>query len=100
MAPLGQGGNPPQDGDPRRPMDGLLVVDFSALWAGPLCANLLGLAGARVVKVETPSRPDGARGGNPDFYRLLHAGHRSVVADPHEPDGRRFLHALVEAADV
>ncbi|WP_019875977.1 CoA transferase [Sporichthya polymorpha] len=79
---------------------GRLVVDFSALWAGPLCAHLLGLAGARVVKVETPTRPDGARRGNPDFYRLLHAGHRSVVADPHDRDGRRFLTALVEAADV
>jgi crotonobetainyl-CoA:carnitine CoA-transferase CaiB-like acyl-CoA transferase len=81
-------------------MAGLLVVDFSALWAGPLCAHLLGLAGARVVKVETPDRADGARRGNAAFYRLLHAGHRSVVADPAEPDGRRLLHALVEAADI
>ena len=38
-----------------------LVVDLSALWAGPLCAHLLGLAGARVVKVESLGRPDGAR---------------------------------------
>ena len=83
-----------------RAPNGLLVVDFSALWAGPLCAHLLGLGGARVVKVETPNRPDGARRGNAGFYRLLHAGHRSVVADPHDPDGRRFLLALVEAADV
>lgn len=88
---------PPQE---LRDPNGLLVVDFSALWAGPLCAHLLGLGGARVVKVETPGRPDGARRGNAGFYRLLHAGHRSVVADPHDPAGRRFLHALVAAADV
>jgi crotonobetainyl-CoA:carnitine CoA-transferase CaiB-like acyl-CoA transferase len=37
-----------------RPLAGVLVADFSALWAGPLCAHLLGLAGATVVKVETP----------------------------------------------
>ncbi len=91
--PLEQGGHAPH-------VAGKLVVDFSALWAGPLCANLLGLAGARVVKVETPTRPDGARLGNADFYRLLHAGHRSVVADPNDLDGQRFLHALVEAADI
>jgi crotonobetainyl-CoA:carnitine CoA-transferase CaiB-like acyl-CoA transferase len=50
--------------------------------------------------VETPDRPDGARRGNAEFYRLLHAGHRSVVADPADPDGRRLLHALVDAADI
>lgn len=83
-----------------RPVDGLLVVDFSALWAGPLCAQLLGMAGARVVKVETPQRPDGSRRGNPDFYRLLHAGHRSVVLDPTDPAGRRALAALAAAADI
>jgi crotonobetainyl-CoA:carnitine CoA-transferase CaiB-like acyl-CoA transferase len=94
----GGGADPDWVGRLRRSLDGLLVVDFSALWAGPLCAHLLGLLGARVVKVETPTRPDGARSGNPDFYRLLHAGHESVVAEP-QTDGR-FLRALVEAADV
>lgn len=83
-----------------RPVDGLLVVDFSALWAGPLCASVLGMAGARVVKVETPHRLDGARGGDPNFYRLLHAGARSVVLDPGVPAGRRALTALVDAADI
>ncbi|TYK44416.1 CoA transferase [Actinomadura decatromicini] len=90
----------PEVAPPPRPVAGLLVVDFSALWAGPLCAHLLGLAGARVVKVETPSRPDGARRGDPGFYRLLHAGHRSVVLDPGEPSGRRALRELVERADI
>ncbi|MBE1535550.1 CoA transferase [Actinomadura algeriensis] len=83
-----------------RPVEGLLVADFSALWAGPLCAHLLGLAGARVVKVETPSRPDGARRGDPGFYRLLHAGHRSVVLDPATARGRDAMAALVDAADI
>ncbi|URM93979.1 CoA transferase [Actinomadura madurae] len=93
---------PPQIPEPLvpRPLDGALVVDFSALWAGPLCAHLLGLAGARVVKVEMPSRPDGARRGDPGFYRLLHAGHRSVVVDPSVHAGRRALSALVNAADI
>ena len=57
------------------------VVDLSALWAGPLCARLLGLAGAEVVKVESATRPDGARLGSPDFYRWLHDGHGSLVLD-------------------
>lgn len=101
-APVSLVGTPPPIPTPLhpRPVDGLLVVDFSALWAGPLCAHLLGLAGARVVKVETPTRPDGARRGNLDFYRLLHGGHESVVLDPATTEGRRALVALVDSADV
>jgi crotonobetainyl-CoA:carnitine CoA-transferase CaiB-like acyl-CoA transferase len=65
-----------------------------------LCAHLLGLAGAHVVKVETPNRPDGARRGNAEFYRLLHAGHRSVVLDPATRAGRDAMAALVGRADI
>ena len=90
---------PVPNGRPRS-VEGLLVVDFSALWAGPLCAHLLGLAGAQVVKVEVPSRPDGARFGNRAFYDLLHGGHRSVALDPADPAGRAAMHSLVRRADV
>ncbi|TDV55980.1 CoA transferase [Actinophytocola oryzae] len=90
---------PPSPGTPRS-VAGLRVVDFTALWAGPLCAHLLGLLGADVVKVETPRRPDGARLGNPAFYRLLHGGHRSVVLDPDIPEERRALARLVDSADI
>src|SRR4029450_12057793 len=38
-----------------------LVVDLSSLWAGPLCARLLGARGLPVVKVEHAGRLDGAR---------------------------------------
>jgi crotonobetainyl-CoA:carnitine CoA-transferase CaiB-like acyl-CoA transferase len=79
---------------------GALVVDLSSMWAGPLCARLLGLAGARVVKVETPDRPDGARTGNQDFFDWLHAGHQSVVLDFRSASGRDALGALLAAADV
>ena len=91
---------PPIPRRPPRSVQGLLVVDFSALWAGPLCAHLLGLAGATVVKVETPTRPDGARRGAPDFYDLLHGGHASVVLDPTLADERAALQALVRRADI
>ncbi|MFE2066562.1 CoA transferase [Streptomyces sp. NPDC059467] len=69
-------------GEPRRrDVAELRVVDLSALWAGPLCARLLGLAGAHVTKVESTGRPDGARFGVPAFYRWLHDGHESLVLD-------------------
>lgn len=82
------------------PTSDLLVVDLSSLWAGPLCAQLLGLAGARIVKVESTRRPDGARFGPPAFFDLLHAGHESVAVDFTTPEGRDDLRRLLEAADV
>jgi hypothetical protein len=77
-----------------------LVVDLSSLWAGPLCANLLGLAGATVVKVESIHRPDGARHGPQAFFDLLHGGHRSVALDLKSPDGVAELRRLLADADV
>jgi hypothetical protein len=79
---------------------GAVVVDLSSMWAGPLCARLLGLAGADVIKVETPGRPDGARAGERRFFDWLHGGHRSVVLDFRSESGRRALGALIAAADV
>lgn len=81
---------------PARP----LVVDLSSLWAGPLCAHLLGLGGMRVVKVESTHRPDGARRGNPAFYDLLHGGHESVAVDFTSGEGRAALRELLAHADV
>jgi hypothetical protein len=85
---------------PSARLAGALVVDLSSMWAGPLCARLLGLAGARVVKVETPGRPDGARAGNREFFDWLQAGHQSAVLDFRSESGREALRALLAAADV
>jgi crotonobetainyl-CoA:carnitine CoA-transferase CaiB-like acyl-CoA transferase len=79
---------------------GAVVADLSSMWAGPLCARLLGLAGAEVIKVESPARPDGARSGNREFFDWLHAGHRSVVVDFGTRAGRAVLASLLKVADV
>ena len=86
-------------GGPRRSR-AAIVLDLSSLWAGPLCAHLLSQRGARVIKVESSSRPDGARRGPAAFFDLLHAGHESVVLDFATPAGRDALRRLVGAADL
>lgn len=85
---------------PPRPLAEVRVVDLSALWAGPLCGSLLAAAGARVVKVESVTRPDGARSGPPRFYDLLNGGKQSVALDLATARGRAALGRLVAAADV
>jgi hypothetical protein len=84
----------------RTRLAGAVVVDLSSMWAGPLCARLLGLAGADVIKVETPDRPDGARAGERRFFDWLHGGHRSVALDFRSPSGRGALAELLAVADV
>ncbi|MCA1841861.1 MAG: CoA transferase [Actinobacteria bacterium] len=81
-------------------LDRVMVVDLSCLWAGPLCTHLLQQAGARVVKVESVHRPDGARSGPAAFFDLLHAGQEAVAIDFRDEDGRAVLRQLIEAADV
>jgi hypothetical protein len=77
------------------------VVDLSALWAGPLAAHLLWLAGAEVVKVESRTRPDGMRGaGDNTFYALLNQGKASVVLDFADANDRQALLALLAGADI
>jgi CoA-transferase family III len=88
------------DAPPRPDMNGLVVIDLSGLWAGPLCGDLLARAGATVVKVESTQRPDGARRGAREFFDLLNGQKRSVALDLQTRQGVRVLRALVNAADV
>lgn len=81
---------------PERPR----VIDLSSLWAGPLCAHLLGLRGAEVIKVESLARPDGARRGPSRFFDLLHHGHLSVTIDHRSPSQVEALRDLIASADL
>ena len=77
-----------------------LVLDFSSLWAGPLCGQVLSLLGARVVKVESASRPDGARGGPPAFFDLMNSGKACAAVDFRTTEGRDQLRRLIARADI
>ncbi len=87
-------------GTPAIPGKQPLVIDLSALWAGPLCGHLLQKSGARVIKVESTTRPDGAREGNADFYDLLNSGKESVSLDLISETGREQLLGLIARADI
>jgi hypothetical protein len=88
------------DAPARSGPEGLLVIDLSSLWAGPLCGDLLARAGAHVVKVESLARPDGARRGPATFFDLLNGSKRSVALDFNDAGQRELLRRLVHSADV
>lgn len=81
-----------------RPVRGAVVADLTSMWAGPLCGQLLARAGATVIKVESPSRPDGTRAGERAFFDWMNGGKLSCAADfDRDAD---FLRGLLAAADV
>ncbi|MFI7008006.1 CaiB/BaiF CoA transferase family protein [Streptomyces sp. NPDC050145] len=94
--------HPPTDG----PLTGLRVLDLATLFAGPLCATMLGDFGAEVVKVEHPRRPDPSRGHGPSkdgvglWWKLLGRNKRNITLDLSTPGGRDVLLRLAADADV
>jgi hypothetical protein len=77
-----------------------LVIDLSAIWAGPLAGHLLKLAGARVAKIESPSRPDLIRRDDPATFDIINQGKASVLAELSAPNQRDALIALIRRADI
>lgn len=77
-----------------------LILDCSALLPGPLAGKLLAQQGARVLKIESPERPDPAREmGNGIYYRDLNALKELIWISLIEPEGRARFHELVRQAD-
>lgn len=85
---------------PRASERPLRVLDLSTLWAGPLATSLLARAGASVLKVESPERPDGARNGPQAFFDLMNADKQVAALDLTDAGDRATFEALLEAADL
>jgi crotonobetainyl-CoA:carnitine CoA-transferase CaiB-like acyl-CoA transferase len=92
-----------------KPLEGMLVLDFSQFLAGPVAATRLADLGARVIKIERPGEGDigrtlafaGSRAGADTVsFHAMNRGKESVVADMKDPADRAFVMRLVERADV
>jgi crotonobetainyl-CoA:carnitine CoA-transferase CaiB-like acyl-CoA transferase len=86
-------------------LDGIRVVDLSALLPGPYATQLLADAGAEVIKIERPGTGDEARvfraaPGTPDVFGAVNRGKRSVTLDLKTDDGLRAFEAIAADADV
>ena len=80
-------------------LDGVTVVDLSALWAGPLATSFLAEVGVDVIKVDPTCRPD-AFGEHPRLYRHLNDRKEIVDLDLRVDGDRRRFEALVRCADL
>lgn len=77
-----------------------LVIDMSAIWAGPLAGHLLWQAGMEVVKVESPTRPDLIRRDDPATFDLINQGKASVLVDFASHAEKARLIDLIRRADI
>ena len=89
------------------PLHGLLVADFSRVLAGPLCTQMLGDMGARVIKVEEPERGDETRRWGPPFlgdfstyFLSVNRNKESLALDLRSDHGRAVARMLIARADV
>ncbi len=92
------------------PLEGIRVLDFTAVIAGPYCTRLLADLGAEVVKVESPDG-DHMRGREPlrqapdgtahsAYFGGLNSGKQSVVLDLKKPGDKQLAVDLAAKADV
>jgi crotonobetainyl-CoA:carnitine CoA-transferase CaiB-like acyl-CoA transferase len=93
----------PQTATP--PLEGVRVLDFSIMLAGPYCARLLADVGAEVIKIEPPEGDDmrlrtPLRDGHSAYFGKLNAGKRSVALDLKSPDAIKLVHQLVAETDI
>jgi hypothetical protein len=77
-----------------------VVIDLSAIWAGPLIGHLLWLGGAEVTKVESRTRPDLIRRDDLHTFGLINQGKASVLLDFHDDAQKARLIERIRAADV
>tara|TARA_B100000686_G_C16742647_1_gene947544 strand:+ start:385 stop:1584 length:1200 start_codon:yes stop_codon:yes gene_type:complete len=88
------------------PLDGIKVIDVSAVISGPMACQMLGDQGAEVIKVEPIGMGDITRIGGfrvgdiSAMYASANRGKRSIALDLSQESGVTVLKTLVESADV
>jgi formyl-CoA transferase len=88
------------------PLDGIRVLDLSAVVLGPYATQILGDYGADIIKVESPAgdlmRLNGVsrNRGMSSIFLTLNRNKRSIALDLQTPDGKDVLRRLVARADV
>ncbi|MEM9715249.1 MAG: CoA transferase [Pseudomonadota bacterium] len=93
------------------PFEGLVVIDFTHVLAGPACSYYLGLLGSEVIKVESIGKGDAIRHrGGTDVkaaaegmstpYLTQGAGKKSIALDLDSASGKAVLNDLLSVADI
>jgi formyl-CoA transferase len=88
-------------------LEGIKIIDFTHVQAGPACTQLLAWFGADVIKVERPGSGDVTRNQLRDipeadalYFTMLNSNKRSLTLDTKKPEGKEVLEKLIKVSDV
>ena len=92
-------------------LDGVRVLDLTAVWAGPYGTRFLSDHGANLIKIEGPTFPDVVRGfsaqstdplihNKSSYFNEYNRNKKSLTLDLNTPEGLELFRQLVRDADV
>lgn len=85
-------------------LEGIRVLDFSQVLAGPFCTMNLADFGAEVIKIEKPGVGDGSRifgpfvNGQSGYYTLVNRGKKGIAMDL--KIGKDVIYEMVKSCDI
>src|SRR5690606_16322011 len=89
------------------PLDGIKIIDFTHVQAGPACTQLLAWFGADVIKIERPGSGDVTRSQLRDlpdqdalYFTMLNSNKKSLTLDTKTAEGKEVLERLIKESDV
>jgi len=90
-----------------RNLDGIRVLDFTRVLAGPYLTQMLCDLGAEVIKIEQPGKgaderalPPIGRGGQSGYYMMLNRGKKSITLNLKDPRAKEIVFRLAKRADL
>src|SRR5689334_23145585 len=96
-----------QPGPLPMPLEGVRVLDFSRVLAGPFCTMMLGDLGAEVIKVENPERGDDTRQWGPPwsgeqsaYFLSVNRNKRSMTLNLKSAEGQTIARRLAASSQI
>ncbi len=83
-----------------KPLDGLLIADFTWVLAGPFATRILGDLGADVVKFQTEGRATQVNRPDYPYFATWNRSKRSAALDMKHPGALDAVRPIIERADV
>jgi len=88
------------------PLNGIRVLDFTQVMAGPFCTMILGDLGAEIIKIEalegdySRKMPPHFHHDDSAYYLALNRSKKSITIDLKQKKGLKLVYELVKKADI